>query len=60
MQIESRKFDHDVFSALKTGEEAISQMSKQADIEAFEELKEQMEERMQESEEINEFFSGVA
>ena len=56
MMIESNFQDVSVFTALKTGSQAMDQMNKQLNIDELEEVKEKLEDQLAEMEEKREFF----
>ena len=60
MAIESSVFNKDVFKGLQEGHQAVKQLQKQANMDEFEKLKDEIEEQQAELEEQNEFFANIA
>eukprot|EP01022_Parablepharisma_sp_SALTPOND_P004858 TRINITY_DN121133_c0_g1_i1.p4 TRINITY_DN121133_c0_g1~~TRINITY_DN121133_c0_g1_i1.p4 ORF type:complete len:195 (-),score=51.12 TRINITY_DN121133_c0_g1_i1:2564-3148(-) len=60
LQLEGSAFDGDIFATLKTAGAAITEVRKGIDVEQFEQLKEDIEESQAVSQEISEFFGGIA
>ena len=60
MTIQSTYADVDVVNSLKAGNQAIGTMNKAMDVDAIEDLKEQMEENMYEVQERQELFASAA
>lgn len=59
MMIESSIFDKDVMSGLSEGQKAVEQLSKQTDVEQFEDLRDKIEDQMADMKEKQEFFEGI-
>lgn len=60
VQIEATINDADIFTALKKGNEAITAVGKEINIENFEDLREDLQEQQQNAEEIGNFFGDIA
>ena len=58
--LESGAFDQNIFEGMKMGQQAMNQVQAKMDIDAMEDLKDDMQEQMDKQEEINDFFVGVA
>lgn len=59
MMIESSIFDKDVMSGLSAGQQAVEQLSKQTDVEQFEDLRDKIEDQMADMSEKQQFFEGI-
>jgi len=60
MTIQSTHSDVDVVNTLKVGNQAIGNMNKQMDVDSIADLQDEMAENMQEYQERQDLFSGVA
>ena len=60
MTIQSTSADVDVINGLRAGNEAIKGMNKQMDVDSIADLQDEMAEQMQEVQERQELFAGVA
>ena len=60
MTIQSTSADVDVINGLRAGNEAIKGMNKQRDVDSIADLQDEMAEQMQEVQERQELFAGVA
>ncbi len=60
LQLEGASFDGDIFATLKTAGSALTEVRKGIDVEQFEKLKEDIEESQAVSQEISDFFGGIA
>eukprot|EP00826_Nyctotherus_ovalis_P038315 TRINITY_DN3583_c0_g1_i9.p1 TRINITY_DN3583_c0_g1~~TRINITY_DN3583_c0_g1_i9.p1 ORF type:complete len:171 (-),score=74.48 TRINITY_DN3583_c0_g1_i9:169-681(-) len=60
IQLEASVSEGDIFNALKAGNVVIAQLSQKADVEDFENLKAEIEERRDDAREVEEFFTNAA
>ncbi len=59
MAIESSVFDQNVFQGLSEGQKAVENLTKQTNIEQFEDLRDKIEDQMADLNEKQEFFQGI-
>jgi len=60
LNMESQMNNKNVFDVMAEGNQAVKQMAEQADIDKFDEIREQHEEMEERNEEINDFFANYA
>ena len=58
--IENTQFDKNVFESLKAGKQAVEANQKKMDIDEMEDIRDGIEDQMEEQERINEFFTEFA